>query len=282
MLNLRLNTFIYISCKSTVSERTTLTYAARSKLATSPVAKKLLNLMDVKKTNLCVAADLTTAQQILDLADLIGPFICLLKTHVDIVEDYTPSFIASLQALATKHNFLLMEDRKFADIGNTVSLQYANGLYNISGWADLVTVHSLPGDGILKGLQSVLHDPSVERGVFLLAELSCAGNLITDKYTEDTMELAALAGNFVAGIVCQKKSVVASPGLIQLTPGVKIDDKSDDLGQQYDTPEFVVQEKGADIAVVGRGIIGSKVPEAAAKLYRDRLWSSYEQRVNIQ
>lgn len=265
-----------------MSERTSLSYAARSHLAASPVAQKLFNLMATKQTNLCVAADLTIAQQILDLADSIGPHICLLKTHIDIVQDFTPAFIASLQSLATKHNFLLMEDRKFADIGNTVALQYADGVYNISGWADLVTAHSLPGAGIIKGLQSVLKDASVERGVFLLAELSCAGNLINAKYTEDTIALAAASGSFVAGIVCQTKSVVTDVGLIQLTPGVRIDDRSDELGQQYDTPEYVIGEKGADIAVVGRGVIGAKNPEAAAKLYRDRLWAAYEQRLGKQ
>lgn len=238
--------------------------------------------MATKNTNLCVAADLTDAQQILDLADSIGPYICLFKTHIDIVQDFTPAFIASLKSLAVKHNFFLMEDRKFADIGNTVALQYAHGVYNISGWADLVTAHSLPGAGLIKGLQSVLTDSSVERGVFLLAELSCSGSIINAKYTEDTMALAATSPTFVAGIVGQTKSVVSDVGLIQLTPGVRIDDKADELGQQYYTPEFVVQEKGADIAVVGRGIIAAKNPEAAAKLYRDRLWAAYEQRLGKQ
>ncbi|XP_062713377.1 uncharacterized protein LOC134290292 [Aedes albopictus] len=80
----------------------------------------------------------------------VGPYICVLKTHVDIVQDFSDNFVKSLQPLAKKHNFMLMEDRKFADIGNTVALQYGRGLFKISSWADLVTVHSLPGQGLLK------------------------------------------------------------------------------------------------------------------------------------
>jgi len=45
--------------------------------------------------------------------------------------------------------------RKFADIGNTVKLQYTKGLFQIAQWADLVTVHVLPGEGIVQALEQV-------------------------------------------------------------------------------------------------------------------------------
>lgn len=236
--------------------------------------------MHTKETNLCVAADLTSSAAILNLIESIGPHICLLKTHIDIVEDFTAEFIVALQKLSKKHNFLLMEDRKFADIGNTVALQYSKGVYKISEWADLVTAHSLPGPAILKGLGSVLTNNPNDRGVFLLAELSSADTLIGLKYAEDTIAVATgVHKDLVTGIVCQTKTLVNDPGLIQLTPGVKIDDVSDNLGQQYNTPEYVMREKGADIAVVGRGIIEAQFPESAAKLYRERLWKAYVERI---
>ncbi|ALC46689.1 r-l [Drosophila busckii] len=259
--------------------RTRLTYETRANLAKSPLAKRLFNLMANKQTNLCLAADLTKAADILDMAEKCGPYICLLKTHVDIVEDFSDSFISSLQTLAKQHNFVLMEDRKFADIGNTVSLQYSKGIYKISSWADLVTAHTLPGRSIVQGLKAALEGE--ERGVFLLAEMSSSGNLIDDKYKETSVKIATEGGDvdFVAGVVCQSSNCFAFPGLIQLTPGVKINENVDKLGQQYQTPEHVVKQLGADIAVVGRGILQASNPQQAAINYRDRLWAAYTERV---
>lgn len=263
--------------------RTTLPYEARIELAKCPIAKELLTKMCTKKTNLCLAADATKTIDILNIAEVTGPYICLLKTHVDIIDDFSQDFIKSLTALAKKHDFLIMEDRKFADIGNTVSLQYSSGIFQISNWAQLVTVHSLTGPSIIQGLKNSLAGLSESRGVFLLAEISSAGNLITPQYTESTSKLAVadVDADFVAGIVCQNPNVVPNAGLLQLTPGCKIDTNSDGLGQQYNTPEYVIKEKGADIAVVGRGILSAKDPQAAAKLYRDHLWTAYCERVGI-
>ncbi|XP_037036768.1 uridine 5'-monophosphate synthase [Bradysia coprophila] len=260
--------------------RTRMNFQTRADHAKCQVAKNLFRLMATKETNLCVAVDLTKASLILDLVEQIGPYICVLKTHVDVIEDFNENFVQSLAALATKHNFLILEDRKFADIGHTVSMQYSKGVYKISQWADLVTCHSLPGQGVIDGLKNGIGDYS-NRGVFLLAEMSSKGNLTSEKYAKDTMELASDVRNsdFIAGIVCQTLGVVTNPGLIQLTPGVQISNTNDELSQQYNSPEKVIQEKGADIAVVGRGITNSANAAVAAKEYRDQLWTAYCDRI---
>lgn len=264
--------------KKEVSRRLTMTFAERGKLAKNEVSRSLFGIMETKKTNLCLAADLTKAEGILNLVEQVGPFICVLKTHIDIVENFSNDFIKSLKSLAQKHNFLIMEDRKFADIGNTVSLQYGKGIYSISDWADLVTVHSLPGDGVIQGLKAALSTSQQSRGIFLLAEMSCDGNLASNEYKVKTMKMAESNLDFVAGIVCQSGDLIQDPGLIQLTPGVKLQEGKDVLGQKYDTPDTVMREKGADVAVVGRGITESKNPGETAKTYRDCLWEAYMNR----
>ncbi len=56
-----------------------------------------------KRTNLSVAADVESADAMLALADAVGPHICVLKTHVDVFDTWTPDHAAKLQALAAKH-----------------------------------------------------------------------------------------------------------------------------------------------------------------------------------
>ncbi|XP_034830936.1 uridine 5'-monophosphate synthase [Maniola hyperantus] len=259
-------------------DRASLPYEKRAELTSNLIAKQLFTIMATKKTNLCISVDLTSSTKILDLLGKVGEHVCLVKTHIDIIEDYTDNFIVQLRQLAQKYNFLILEDRKYADIGNTVALQYSKGLYKVGEWADCVTVHSLPGEGILKAVSGSAKD--VNKGVFLLAEMSSEGNLITPDYTEATVKMAAKYPELITGFVCQNRTTFKDPGLIQLTPGVQLESSKDELGQVYNTPEKVVLENGADVIVVGRGIVAAKNPELQAVVYKDTLWKCYIKRIS--
>jgi len=59
----------------------TKSYSERAKVNNNACAKKLLELMDKKKTNLSVAIDITKKADIIRIADLLGPYICVLKVN---------------------------------------------------------------------------------------------------------------------------------------------------------------------------------------------------------
>lgn len=221
-------------------------------------------VVEQKQSRLCLSADLTHAQSILALADELGPELAMLKTHIDIVEDFSWTFIEQLKALSKKHHFLLFEDRKFADIGTTVQLQCAKGVYRIADWADLINAHALPGPGIISGLRQACEGRDV--GLLLLAQMSSAGSLFDEDYVKQTVAMAEENADFVCGFIAQSR-VCKNPAMMHLTPGVQLEAKSGELGQQYRTPQRAI-ETGSDIVIVGRGIYGSDDPLATAKAYR--------------
>lgn len=268
-----------VSVRGVPDNRLKLSYSKRSKLTMNPITSKLLELMELKQTNLCLAADLKKMDAILELADIAGPHIAVLKTHIDAVEDFNESFILRLKKLARQHRFLLMEDRKFGDIGNTVSLQYRHGLYKIAEWADLITVHPVSGASVINALKKSAEDITEPRGIFLVVEMSCEGALTTGDYLKSAVSMAEEASDLVVGLVCQS-NLSTQPGLLQLTPGVKLSKSGDGLGQQYNDPRSVINA-GADLAVVGRGITEAPHGYLKATLeYKKELWNAYEERIN--
>lgn len=143
---------------SVMSSHPTLkaTYASRAETAHHPLNTYLFKLMSLKASNLCLSADVSTARELLYIADKVGKSIVVLKTHHDMVSgwDFNPQTGtgARLGALARKHGFLIFEDRKFGDIGNTVELQYVAGSARIIEWAHIVNVNMVPGKASVTSL----------------------------------------------------------------------------------------------------------------------------------
>nr|XP_055070540.1 uridine 5'-monophosphate synthase [Misgurnus anguillicaudatus] len=255
-----------------------LSYGARAGLPdTHPLAAQLLKIMEEKKTNLCVSADVTSSKELLEIALKLGPLICVLKTHVDILQDFSEDVTSKLGELAMRHNFLIFEDRKFADIGNTVKHQYEGGIYRISSWAHIINAHALPGPGVLQGLGAV--GKPLGHGCLLIAQMSSQGCLATAGYTQAVVKMAEEHSDFVFGFISGSK-ISEKPGFVHMTAGVQMHIGGDELGQQYSTPEDVICCKGSDIIIVGRGIIASPDRVKAAEEYRKMGWEAYLKRLS--
>lgn len=249
-----------------------LTYKERGSMAKHPLARDLLWLMEDKQSNLALSVDVTKAEAVIALAQQLGPHLCVLKTHIDIVEDFTSALTDELTALAQKHEFIIFEDRKFADIGNTVKHQYEGGVYRIADWAPITNAHLVPGPGIVEGLRAV--GLGKNRGLLLLAEMSSQGTTATGEYTHRAVEWAQQYDDFVMGFISLGK-ITELPHFIHMTPGVKLAGGGDPLKQQYMTPEVAIGERYTDVIIVGRGIYESEDPLAMTKAYQEAGWQAY-------
>ena len=242
-----------------------LSYEQKLEVVKHPTAKKLLQTAINKKSNLIVSADVLTTSELLNLVEKVGPHIAALKTHIDIIKDFDhDKTILPLVDLARKHNFLLMEDRKFADIGSTQELQFSKGIYQISKWADMVTSHLIAGKKSLECFKNV--------GVISILGMSSEGTLTDAHYQEEGLKIVEEQPN-IMGCVAQRK---INKEMLLFTPGVSLEQVGDDKGQQYNTPDHVFHNLHTDFIIVGRGVYQAEDAEKSSKNYREIGWEAYE------
>ncbi len=185
--------------------------------------------------------------------------------------------------------------------------QYTSGPFKIANWAHLATCHIFPGPAIIRALEEASRDleksptnkktaaipnskPRVEqRGILLLAQMSSEGSLVTDQCTSTCIDLARRHPDFVTGLIGQSNLRGPEDNFLIMTPGVQLppdgqDDSDcaagDGLGQQYRTPRRVVLDEGADIIIVGRGILSAQDMVQQAERYRRSAWSAYQERIS--
>jgi orotidine 5'-phosphate decarboxylase subfamily 1 len=262
------------------------------------LAARVWRTMAAKKSNLCVAADVTTSEELLKVARECGKAAAVLKVHADIVDDFSSSTGAALVALAAELNFVLFADRKFADIGKTVSRQFHGGPCGISSWAELVSVTPTPGPAVLEGLRrkeggAVLagetgaagdSKSAKQHGALVVAEMDTPGSLACGHFTDGAVKLARGNADFAVGFMCQKRLVPADDELgwmLHFCPGVKMEhlhgEKHGDAPHPEldNTPEAAVA-RGVDLIVVGRGICACHDLAEESEKYRAAGWAAFE------
>lgn len=262
-----------------------MTLDDRKKRTHNSVAKKLYDLMESKRSNLILSLDVTRGRDFFDILERVAPHIIMVKTHIDTMHGFDAEFIKRLISLKEKHSFLIFEDRKFADIGNTVKLQYTKGVFQIIEWADLVTAHIFPGPGAIVALRKAWKETRYERGLVILPQMTSEGNLFSPEVRDRALEIAKEYCDFVIGFIGASQgdgslSLIrerAWPEFLIFVPGVNIQKQKDELSQTYIAPEMAIRE-GGDIIIVGRGIYEDEAPERASVEYKERAWSELMKR----
>ncbi|WP_185866124.1 orotidine-5'-phosphate decarboxylase [Blattabacterium cuenoti] len=243
-----------------------ISYEEKKEKISHPIGKKLIDITLKKKTNLIVSADLVNSKNILKLVNLIGDIICGLKLHVDIINDFSFSFINSLKNISIEKKFLLLEDRKLCDVGSTNYLQLHYGIYKISSWADIITAHLFAGSGSIQNLNI----PS-RMGLITISEMSSYGRLSDDNYIRKALNIS-LKNPKVIGTVAQRK---VDDRLLLFTPGIHFSN-SNNLVNTYIHPTQAFKKNGSDFIIVGRAIYQSNNPKIVAEEYRNAGWKAYE------
>lgn len=267
-----------------------MTLSLRAKNAHNAVLKRLYEIMEKKQSNLALSLDVVNQAHFFEILERVGEHIVILKTHCDCINDFDSSFISRLLQLKEKYEFIILEDRKFADIGNTVKLQYTEGVFRIIEWADLITAHIFPGDSLIFALRQAVKETSYQRGCVLLPEMTSRNHLFTKNSAQKALEYAKEYSDFVVGFIAPANENSISldtirdlswPEFLFFTPGVHNEKTGDRLGQTYISPSDAVM-RGADIVIVGRGIYSEQDTKRAAAFYKTISWSALQSRINME
>jgi uridine monophosphate synthetase len=227
----------------------------RSVMMGGEVGLELLEIVKLKKSNLIVALDVVDPEQLLAAVLAVAPHVCAIKLHLDMIE-FTADlplqlFCNKLACIKAEYRFLLIEDRKFADIGSVMALQ----VRRLPSCIDIVTAHGITGS------LSIAELDRSGKGLMLIHQLSSIGNLIDDKYSKQILNMLPEHKNIV-GIISQ----TSVPNYLTISPGINLDLQKDNAGQQYKTTT------DADLFIVGRGIYHAPNITAAALKYKLHLF----------
>ena len=233
----------------------------------SSAARRLLTCAARKESNIVLSADLGTMAAVATLLELVGDHVCCVKLHADTISGFDEGGGGGwLRDCARRKDFLLMEDRKLADIGSIMVKQ----VRPLLSWADLVTVHGISGGDSLLHLGELCAVAGT--GLVLIGEMSSKNNLIDTRYSREVAAFAEAHPEVVGGIVSQ--SILTDAPIIHMCPGVKRSagaGRGDGAGQGYRTPRDAL-EAGMHMLIVGRDIYESDDPAAVAAEYQKECW----------
>ena len=210
--------------------------------------KYLLKIIKKKQTNLILSLDVQDRYRFFAILLKCKDHICGVKVHSDMLDFADDDFYKRLNELSKAHNFIIIEDRKLADIGYINRLQ-AN-CYKNKG-IDYMTCHCFMGEDAVNSISDMK--------LFLISDMSCKDCMLSDDLDKISSELYDSNDN-VIGFVSQKDK---EKGFV-LRPGIKLSEGTDDFGQVYKKPKV---SKGV-LWVVGRGITKAKDPATVAEKYK--------------
>ncbi len=250
----------------------------------SSLSRRYMETVVAKQSLVILAADRYTMAGLSELLEDVSDHVVALKTHVDLVEDWSASAWSEFIGRAVAADMLIFEDRKHGDIGK-IARDQMGGAYDSRNWADLMTAHLISGPSVLDGMAEAWKSVGREGGVLLLAQMSSAGNLLEiPGYSAAVVAVGqqhpacfGFIGNGSRPDELAQLRQLVGEGRMIWTPGVNIAVVDGELGQRYGCPRQAVIS-GSDGIIVGSGIHRAESPSKAAKAYAEMSWQALLER----
>ena len=211
----------------------------------------------------------------------------MIKLHIDALNflDHHRkyNFFSALSQMQKKQKWILFEDRKFCDIGNTVKNQSDVLLKNLTRHFDDVCLTVMPNfkiQNMISTFENIVRE-------FFVVNFDVSILLVAQTSTEssfqkiDTQEFKNISNKILGGFICQNRNFISKEeqdNFLFFTPGVHLDKKTDSLGQQYRTIKDAIIKDECDFIIIGRGITESDIISETAKKYQESAWNFLKQK----
>ncbi|XP_065201466.1 uridine 5'-monophosphate synthase-like isoform X3 [Planococcus citri] len=198
---------------SNLEKRKLVQYDQRVHSCKSEIGRKLLKLMSEKKSNLCVEITDQNIDTVVQVAELIGPYISILSINCKLSED----------------GDVLIEQcrRRFK-------------------FVDLLTIYAVPGKNMLLSIKSVM-DEFPQKGIFVVACPNVTNALVGSNFEKNSIDMTVATFEEVTGFISNKNSEIPLGYICMrsdLKNSVSIGNSSDN---SFYSNEMVVSNIGADI-----------------------------------
>jgi orotidine-5'-phosphate decarboxylase len=221
------------------------------------------------KEKVCIALDVSTRREALDLVRLLHDSVGMFKVGMQLFTAEGPSLVMEIIEAGGK----VFLDLKFHDIPNTVKHAAAEAA---KLGVSMMTIHTSGGPAMMQAVATELRQkfgnakPTV-LGVTVLTSLDdqTLNDLgINSSMDAQVLRMARLAENSgLDGVVCSPREIrtirgAVTPGFKIVTPGIRMPGQSADDQQRTATPQEAIAA-GADYIVVGRTVTNAASPREA-------------------
>jgi uridine monophosphate synthetase len=260
----------------------------------------LMGIIVNKKTALCLSLDVSKWSDAKIILDLCGPYICMVKLHSDLFSDIIEIdvFIKELKCLARKHQFLIMEDIKLADVDKITYSKITNSFFKYNKWANYITVHGLTSQSLINYKEELYKNEETNKNketkkeqhfanMCLVSQMNQNVSLCNESYSNECFKILGDNDNFSPVVVCQNSGENNILNRIKLTPGVKLNLSQTDLkNRRYRDIKSAIVEEDNHIIIVGSDIvncyIGDKDNKQEKLLEKGKLYSSISYKYFIE
>ena len=218
---------------------------------------------------LIVALDYANDREALALAAQLDPAVCRVKVGKELFTMAGPAIVVSLQRMG----FEVFLDLKFHDIPQTVA-KACKAAARLGVW--MLNVHASGGRAMLlaarEAVASTEGRPPLLIAVTVLTSLDDAALHeigVSGSARDQVRRLAALAAACALdGVVCSAQEAMelreAFPGLLRVTPGIRLAGGAQDDQRRTMTPA-AARAAGSDFLVVGRPVTAAADPALALR-----------------